>query len=259
MARGRSIPQYERVYISGYDMSGYSSDAGERGVEYAENETFCFTDAITGVLNGAPKVNFGPLNGVFDNTATVGLHARATAGAGSLVYVTHARGVLAAPAIGDDAFCAPMYLKSYKTPAKGAGIVTATLEFTAPDAASGLTYDEFFGALLHPWGSETGANSANTNHNNGAATAAGGWLMYQIYSITGTGTVTISVDDSANGTSWSALSGATSGAIATASAPVAGIVQLATTATVRQYLRWQIAFGGSASACTFVLSFMRGR
>ena len=170
----------------------------------------------------------------------------------------HIRGVLGAVAIADDVFCAPMIQSSYYGNA-GGGVVTANLTF-GHDNTSGLLYKNPFGALLHTLTSETGANSANTpNSDNGGATTFGGWLQYQIYSITGSGTVTISVDDSANGTSWAALSGATTSAIATASAPTSGFIQLGVTATVRQYLRWQLAFGGSASACTFALAFMRGR
>jgi hypothetical protein len=170
----------------------------------------------------------------------------------------HIRGVRGAIAIGDDVFCAPMIQTGYVGQA-GGGIVTANATF-AHDNTSGLLYRNPFGALLHTLTSETGANSSNTpNADDGAQTTKGGWLQYHIYSITGAGTVTISVDDSANGTSWAALSGATTGAIATASAPTHGFVQLGVTATVREYLRWQIAFGGSASACVFALAFMRGR
>ena len=254
---GRSVVDFERVYIGGYDMSGYASDAGERGVDYKRGDSLCLSDAVKGALVGRPEVTFGPLNGVFDSTATSGLHVLADAAKGTTQNVMLMRGVRAVPAVGDDAFCGPFLQTTHKT---GFGdVVTAKLTFEM-DANAGLNYDEFFGVVLHAFGAEAAANSSNTpNVNNGAASAAGGWLMYQVRSITGAGTVTISLDDSANGTSWTALSGATSGAIATASAPISGIVQLGIAAAVRQYLRWQIAFGGSATACTFALAFMRGR
>lgn len=256
MARGRSIPAFERVYIDGYDMSGYTIDAGERGVEFTEGTAYCMSDAIKGSLLGQGIVSFGPLNGVFDNTSTSGIHVLANAAQGVRRNVMHVRGVQAVPAIGDDVFCWPLYQSSYKM-TQGDDTVTVNLAF-APDSTASLNYKQPFGALLHAWGNETAANTANTNADGGAESTRGGWLMYQIYSITGSGTVTISVDDSANGTSWLALSGATSGAIATASAPIAGFIQLSTTATVRRYLRWQMALGGSATACTFILAFMRG-
>jgi hypothetical protein len=255
MARGRSVPDFERLYIDGYDMSGYTIDCGDRGVEYEERNSYCLADACKGALVGKPNWIFGPVNGAFDNTATSGIHVLANAAQGTRRNIMHLRGVRAAPAIGDDVFCAQMIQSSYQ--GTNGEIAAVNLQF-AHDATSTIAYGNPFGALLHVMGAETGANTANTNADNGAATTKGGWLMYQITSITGTGTVTISVDDSANGSTWLALSGATSGAIATASAPVAGIVNLGTTATVRQYLRWQLAFGSSATACTFALAFMRG-
>jgi hypothetical protein len=259
MATGRTLPVFERLYIGGYDMSGYSFNSGTVGVEYpeyGEASNSPWADPVVGVLVGQPKVLFGPLNGTFDNTATSGLHVTANAAQGAARNLMFLRGVRAAPAFGDDCFCAPMIQSTYQ--AVGDDIVTVTANF-GQDANSGLNYDEFWGKVLHLLSAESGANSANTNVDNGAASAVGGWMMYQITSITGSGTATVSVDDSANGTAWSALSGATSGAIATASAPTSGFVQLAVTATVRRYLRWQVAFGGSATACTFALAFMRGR
>lgn len=255
MATGRTLETFKRVYMDGYDMSGYSVDTGEQGVEMGEYAMPCLSDAVVGVLVGKPTVTLGPINGVFDNTATSGIHVLADAAKGTKRNIMIASGIRAAPAFGDDVFCAPMYQVAYK--AVGTEIVAANLRFAGPDVTVGMLYRQFWGKLLHAFGAETGANSANTNVDNGASSALGGWLMYHIYSITGSGTVTVSIDDSANGTTWAALSGATSGAIATASAPTSGIVQLATTATVRKYLRWQIAFGGSATACTFALGFMR--
>lgn len=255
--RGRSVTIWERLYIDGYDMSGYTLDCGERGIEFELGESFCLSDTVRGVVTGQALPTFGPVNGVFDNTATSGIHVLANAARGTRRYIMHARGVQAAPAIGDDAFCATMLQMVYKAN-QGENMITCTLEF-AFDATLALNYGQHFGALLHPLAAETGANSANTNHDNGAATTGGGWLMYQIRTITGgAGTATVSVDDSANGASWLALSGATSGAIAYSAAPIAGIVQLGTTATVRQYLRWQLALAGGATGATFALAFMRG-
>jgi hypothetical protein len=258
LATGRSLTTFERVYIDGFDMSGYVNSTGEQGIEYPEAVMDCLSDAVTGVLVGKPKISFGPFVTVLDNTPTSGVHVLATAAQGTKRNIMLARGVRGVPAIGDDTFCAPMIQKAYKSN-HGTPIVTAGITFAGPDIPSAMAYARFWGKLLHAWGSETGTNSANTNSNNGAASTAGGWLMYQVYSITGAGTVTLSIDDSDTGSSnWVALSGATSGAIATASAPTSGIVQLATNATVRQYLRPQWAFGGSATAALFALAFMRG-
>jgi len=256
MATGRTLADFQRIYMDGYNLSCYALDTGEQGVAFEEYEATTLCSPIKGVLVGKPTVSLGPVNGVFDSTAITGVHAIASAGQGSRHNVSVIYGIRAAPVNYDPCFSAPMILTKYA--AVEAGMTNVRLDFGGEDAASGMLYTKHFGHMLHVMGSETGANSANTNVNNGAASAAGGWLMYHITSITGAGTVTISVDDSANGTSWSALSGATSGAIATASVPTSGIVQLAVTATVRQYLRFQVALAGSASACEFALSFIRG-
>lgn len=258
MATGRTTPNHQRVYINGYDLSGYAMDSGEQGVAHEEyvSDPPVWTDAIVGVIAGKPTVTFGPLVGVFDNTATVGLHVLASANPTTRRNVMLAQGIRAAPAVGDPVFCAPLYQTSYK--GKGEKIVSASMTF-AHDTTSGLVYDEFWGNLLHTYSAEGAANSSNTpNVNNGAATAAGGWMMYQVYTVQASGTATISIDDSANGTSWTPLASATTAALP-AGASASGIIQLATNATVRQYLRWQLALAGGATSAHFALAFMRGR
>jgi hypothetical protein len=93
---------------------------------------------------------------------------------------------------------------------------------------------------------------------NGAASAKGGIFAYQLFS--SDGAVTLSIDDAAANTGdgdFAALSGATSGELDASSAPVSGMVALATDATVRRYIRWQAAFG-TATTATFALAFIRG-
>ena len=259
MATGRTLAEFQKVYIDGYDLSCYLFDTGERGLEYPEFGSVAFCDAIPGVLVGKPNVKIGPLLGVFDNTPTSGLHVLSDAAQGTLRHVMISQGVRAAPAIGDDCFCLPCYQMGYHS--IGGGVVTCRTDLSQPDVASAMLYDELWGKALHLMTAVTDANSSNDDAvNNGAATTAGGWLMYHINAVTGgAGTVTISVDDSANGTDWLALSGATSGAIAYNAVPTSGIIQLGVTATVRQYLRWQYAEASGASGATFAAAFIRGR
>lgn len=253
MATGRTLPAFQRLYIDGYNLSCYAMDPGEFGSEYAEyaNATMC--DQVTGYLLGKPGVVFGPLIATFDNTATSGYHVLANAAQGARRNITLVQGVRADPVAGDDVFCAPMLQSRYKT--IGDTVVTTKTDFFE-DTTSGLLYDEVWGKLLHIHGEETDANSSDTAVDNGAATTAGGWLMYHLESVTGGGTATLSIDDSANGTSWTALSGATSGALSGLSS---GFVQLGITDTVRRYLRWQLTLAGGATAAKFAIAFMRGR
>ena len=110
--------------------------------------------------------------------------------------------------------------------------------------------------MLHTKSAETAANSATgAGIDNGAASTAGGYLAFMGFA--GNGTATISIDDSADDSSYSALSGATSGELDFSSVQF-GLVALGTTATVRQYLRWQLALN-TATTVTFALAFVRGR
>jgi hypothetical protein len=251
---GRTLPAFQRIYIAGYDMSGYANDSGEQGIVYPETALPTFADAVTGYLLGKPKINFGPLVAVLDNTATSGFHVIETAGQGAVQNVMLAYGMRAAPVTGDAVFAAPLPVLSYKT--NGA---LATVNFGGYNAIAGLNYDEFWGNLVHVYGPETGANSGNTPCVTGTGeTTAGGWMIVHIGAYAGTGSATISIDDSANGTSWLALSGATTGAIAHTAMPYSAIIQLGVTATVRQYLRFQVSLS-TLTSVSFSLGFMRGR
>ena len=55
MGTGRSLPNFQRIYVGGYDLSGYAMDSGEQGVEYTENEGYTWTDAIKGIIASQPK------------------------------------------------------------------------------------------------------------------------------------------------------------------------------------------------------------
>lgn len=254
MATGRTVKRFTRVYIDGYDMSGYTREIGPLTWEYPEVEQVALLDAVKGALLDIPNINIGTLNGVFDNTATSGIHAvLGTAGVARNAMVPI--GIQADPAAGDIVFVANVNESGYQIAPSGGDIVL-TAPFTSTPPTSSMLYEKPWGVLLHALSAGTGANTG-TGIDNGAATTAGGFLMYQITAVAGTGTATISIDDSANNSTWLALSGATSGAIAHTAMPCAGIVQLSKTATVRKYLRWQLALTGITSV-TFALAFVRG-
>jgi hypothetical protein len=209
-------------------------------------------DAARGYLPAHPQITPGDYLGVLDNDGAAGLYAVAKS-PGVLRNLMSPIGIRAAPASGDPVFASSVLQVGYAAREDG-GAMLAAVNFGLWWSPSLVAYQNPWGRLLHAKGAETGANSGSADHNNGAATAAGGWLMYQVFA--GDGTATISIDDSANGSSWSALSGATSGSI-DCSNPTSGIIQLSATATVRQYLRWQLALG-LASTVTFALAFVRG-
>ena len=257
MATGRTVFQrHARVYVNGYDLSGYSRDIGPLAVEFDIETAAALTDEIKGGLPGQANINVGTLNAFLDNTATSGLHA-VLSGATGTRNVMVPVGIRTAPAAGDPCFIAQVEQKNYMAPVDtSGGMVNASVEFGGFSAApTTRLYQQAWGLLVHASGAETAANTGTgIDHPGAAATTAGGFLMYQVFAANGTGT--ISIDDSADNSSFSALSGATTGSI-TLEAGLSGIVALGVTATVRRYLRWQFA-KGSATTCTFALAFVRG-
>ena len=258
MATGRTVFQkYTRVYVAGYDLSGYARDIGPLTVDFDMETAAAMSDGIKGGLPGHANINVGTLNGFLDTTATSGLHALASAGTGKK-NVMVALGIRAAPAAGDPCFVAVVEQKNYFIPLDLSGaMVNATIEYAGTTAApTSYLYSKAWGLLLHTNSAATAANAGTgVDHPGGAQTTAGGFLMYQVLAGDG-GTCTISIDDSANNVDFAALSGATSGEIA-ATAGVNATVALGSAATVKQYLRWQFA-KGTAATCTFVLAFVRG-
>lgn len=247
----RTVTKNTRVYVGGYDLSGFGRSIGPLELTHDEADETVWTDAVKGYLRNHAHANVGTLNAVLEDTATTGSAAVLNAPGGKRV-VTAVIGFNAAPAAGDMAFAGEFLQKAYQVTEDG-GAVTISAEFAgwASDAVS-LAHGAPFGALLHANAAATGANSS-AGLDFGAATAKGGFLVYHV--LAGDGLAEISIDDSADNSNWTALSGATTGAL-DCSARAGGLVALATTATVRRYLRWQIALD-TATTVTFVLSFHR--
>lgn len=254
MATGRTTPKWTRIYLNGYNYSGISRAVGPLSVSCGETDMTTLGDSVKGYLSDAPQINVGTLNLIMNAT---GANIFDGYLAGDPTYpdtVLIAYGIRGEPAQGDPVFMFKGIPLSAQTEEDG-GAVTVTRQYSGWDPSDLISYTKPWGRLLHAYGAETGANTAAGIDDYGAATTAGGWMMYQILA-GDDGTVTLSVDDSANNSTWLALSGATSGVI-NATAGTKGIVKLGTTATVRQYLRWQVALG-TAATVTFVLGFVRG-
>jgi len=256
MSTGRTLSRWARIYADGYDLSGHTREIGPLAWTYDEVEQVAMMDSARGALPNHPEISIGTLNGLFDNTATSGIHA-VLGSAGVSRDVLVALGIRAAPAEGDPAFMGAFNQNAYQIAPSG-GDIALTVPFGKISPAEGMLYEKPWGTLLHENAEETEANAANgvDDDRRAASTTSGGFLVYQILGVTGTGTVTISIDDSANNSTWLALSGATSAAIAHTAVPCAGIIQLGVTATVRRYLRWQLALD-TVTACQFVLGFVR--
>lgn len=251
---GRTLQKFNRVYIDGYDMSGYSRGIGPLSCVFEPADlTAQMGDAIKGYLPGQAEITPTLLNGVFDNTPTSGLHVIGSAIAQSRIVMIPV-GIQAAPASGDVVFMGQFIQTGYQAE-DADGPLYAQIPFGLWDVNNLIAYEQPWGHLVHAKGAETGANAGANDVDGAAATALGGWLMYHVFA--GNGTATISIDDSANDAAWTALAGATTGSI-NCSVVQKGIVALGKTATVRRYLRWQLVLG-TATTVTFALAFVRGR
>jgi hypothetical protein len=250
------------VYVGGYDLSGYTRSFGPLGVTYEEATDDPINATVKGTWAGQATVNFGTLNALFDNTATVGAHARlATAGASHSIMAT--LGMETAEAVGNPVFCGQFIQKDYiATPSDSP--VTLTIPYSASGTSATLLYASPWGELLHANSAVIAVNSATGQDFGATDTAFGGWMMYQVTTSAGAGdiTATIKVQDSDTNVSGDFDDLLSSGVINTGSGGVAvptpGVVALAPTATVRRYTRWQIVLG-TATSVTFLLAFMRNR
>lgn len=250
----RTNRKWVRVYKDGYDFSGVSRAIGPLSVEHAWGEFNAFSDPIKNGMTGQTTFGCGALDVVFDNTATTGVHILTSTPA-ETCDVMVAVGFQAAPTQGDPVFCIQPTQGAYQSVTDDV-IVTATIPFLATsNRADTVAYNKAWSRLLRAATATTAVNSA-VGIDDAAATTAGGYMCYQV--IAGNGTATIKVQDAAvnNDGGFADLSGATTGSINCAVVQ-SGIVALATTATVRQFLRWQVVFG-AATTVTFVLTFVRG-
>lgn len=256
MATGRTTPNWLRAYLDGYDLSGDVRTIGPLDILYEDDTTAGLNWSVKGTLLGRCTASIGTLNAIL-NSATAGIHAVTafqTPGARNVMLPI---GIRAAPAAGDPVFAGVFEQISYGSE-HGETLTGVTMKFGSMDVAAALNYDDLWGLMLHALGAETGANTGS-GIDGLAASTAGGWMMYQVSAVQGTGTYEISIDDStAAGSGFGALSGMTTGALAHTTVPCAGIIQIATNAAVKRYTRWQLALTGITSL-TFALAFMRGR
>ena len=255
MATGRTVSKWLRLWGNGYPLCGYTQTVGPLVHSFDEVDVTTVCDSAKGYLPGMCSINMGTLVGVFDNTATSGLHALAS-GANSVWDMLIALGIRAEPAQGDPVFMGKFLQTSYQA-AEAGGAVIANAKFTSWDANDRPTYNQPWGVLLHASSAVTAVNSS-TGVDGGASSALGGYMMVQV--LAGNGTATLKVQHAAVNAdgSFADLGGCTTGVVSMAT-PFAQIYNTtAVTTTVNQFTRWQIVLG-TATSVTFLLSFARGR
>lgn len=251
----RTNEQHQRIYINGYDLSGDYRKIGNYGYKSDFPKDAAFSDGVMNGATGRTQVTLGSLNAFMSPNSGVGAYDLQKAG-NVISDVMIPIGILAAPVVGVPVWCWQMSQAGISV--DGKDLVGLNIEFPDSAFSSPLNYKLPFGLLVHAKGAETGANTAVGTIDNGASSALGGVFAYQVFS--SNGTFTLSIDDSAtnaNNAAFAALSGATSGSIDASVTPKSGFIQLSTSATVRRYLRWQLALG-TATTVNFACAFIRG-
>lgn len=153
-----------------------------------------------------------------------------------------------ASAVGDQARLAQV-LTSTLTPANTpvGGLIAIAWDVTA-DAALGI------GEVLHPKGEDTNTTTGDSK-NDGAATTTGWMSHLHVFAVDG-GSWVIKLQDSADNSSWSDVTG---GAFTAATGATSQRLTSATGATLRRYVRYVATrTGGSAGdGITFALAYAR--
>lgn len=249
----RTHIKHMRAYVDGVDLSGYSKQLGALAWMFGADAEQSLTDQCKNILVGQADIQAGTLNAFIDNDAA-GLFALASAGNGTR-NLCAVIGVNSEPVAGDPVFAWQFEQTAY-TVEQGTGFVSANVPFGGASYASTLAYCKPWGNLLHAKNAETAVNSSVGIDDNGAASALGGIFIYHLLASNGTVTLTAQEADTNIDGSFADITGATSGSIDASISPKSGMVALGTTAAIKRFLRWQLAFGTATSA-TFVTAFIR--
>lgn len=256
----RTHLKHYRVYCDGVDISGYSRQVGALNWMFDAEADAAITDEVKNILIGKGDIQAGPINAFLDNDAA-GLFA--LAGSGTNDHGTRnlmiAIGANAAPAAGDPVFAWKFEQIAYQVE-PGTGFVAASIPMGGASYASTLTYKKPWGTLLYPKATRTAATGVNdgtgVDDYGESPPSLGGIFVYHLFSSDGTLTLSADEADTNLDGSFAALTGATSGEIDATTTPQHGMIALSTSAAVKRYLRWQIAFN-SATTCVFASAFIR--
>lgn len=259
----RTLPRWTRFYQNGYNLCPHTRSIGPFtwDAEFQSDRGLCWE--MYGGLLGQESHALGQLNTITDvdvTDATLSPHDWIKGWDGDTCHIMIPIGIAAAPTVGDPTVMTVLKQRTSATiPGEGGQMYTTTIDYEP--AIVDTDYSQPWGKLIHAYGAETAANSA-VGYDDAAATTAGGWMMVQLFAVTGgAGTVTIKLQDAAvnNDGSFADVTDLTTGALAFSAAPTSGVYYAATGATIRRYLRWQIVLAGGATGATFALSFVRGR
>lgn len=232
----------DNFYVGGYDLSGDINSLGKISGNNAPIDVTDITQSGYARLGGKRdgEIDF---TSYFDPAAAAA-HAVLSPLPTTDVHTMYCRGtVLGSPA-------AAQVSKQVDYGGKRPGDGSLTFDVSAMANGYGLEW----GVLLTAGKRTDTAATNGTTVDQTTVSTAFGWQAYlQVFSITGT-SVTVTLEDSANNSAWTALTG---GAFIAVASPGPGTQRLVggSTATVRRYIR--ATTSGTFTSAVFAVMFVR--
>lgn len=252
---GRTLSKWLRVFVDGYNISGYGRSIGPLTAEFDLADLTCpMSDTVKGYLPNQINISPGTFNGALQSTTDSGTEISKIQLGGVQRDLLVAVGDRAAPTAGNPAFCCKTAHKGFSVLEDG-GAITVQAVFEGWDAADTILYPNPWGIMLTGGGGyetfdETLSGSA-INTGVASKTVKGGYFMYQVLPGS-TGGWTIKVMDDPDGLSgYTDIEGLTV-TIADVSTPQAGIVQ--TTAQTNEIEPFVKVYCTEDSAGTLILA-----
>lgn len=228
-----------RVYFNALDISGYLNTATLSGTT-ATADASVFTSPAKEYSVGQRDRTFTSA-GYYAAAATAIIEPGLGASTGVLTFCPG--GV----AVGDYAWLSSVTGTSY-APSDN---ISGTVAFAFDAQTSGLTA---FGYILHPFGEDT--NTTTGSSKDDAAQTTTGWTAHLHVSAVDGGSWVVKLEDSANNSAWSDVSG---GAFAAATGATSERLVSASGATLRRYVRYTATrtSGSAGDGITFALAVAR--
>ncbi len=235
-----------RLYDNGYDISGDVSAISSL------NSSQNLLD-----VTGLDKSAIERISALGDGHAAINSWFNPTAGQEHTALLTSGavprgdKGLLIPLGTAVGSACAFMVAKqaSYNATRGNDGSLAVTADFDCN--GFGLEFGVMLTALTRTDASATNGASVN----NGGATAAGASAIVQVFSLS-TGTVIPIIQDSANDSTFTAITGMTFAGVGTAGVHSSERLATTTTATIRQYVR--LASTGTFTNAVLACGFNRG-
>jgi hypothetical protein len=263
---GRTVSKFVRFYGNGYDLSGDSRAVGPLKLSNIQVDNSAFPDDLKGYLPGQATIDPGSLNTNFNNATDRSLPV-GNAGNGIMQTVIIPIGIQRIPDTGDPAFMGQFEQLAFDVAIDASGGITATLNLAASSGrASTFNYANPWGLMLFASTvidpnydvittlAQFGPNAVSAGVDNGAASANGGYAIFQLFDFTGGTGPVLKIQHSVDNVDADYSDLLSSGVIL--AAHTALLIPLANFATVKEWLRGMVIFNGATSV-TFAIAFVR--